>query len=429
MAQIPENVLGPITIESLAHGGEGVGRFDGKTMFISGALPGDVVYATIHKSKKRFAKGLVQRIAESSPKRVEAQCPHVDVCGGCPWQNYDYAAQLEAKQDILVQQLIRLGGLSSEDVPDVEVIHGNPYEYRRTLRLMIRDGAVGYRQQKSHKLAAVKQCPIVQPKLWQSVAGLVRSLSKIRDGELQATLGDDGKAVAVSVDVKDNGCYAAALADRLMNAPGVVSVKIRAAGRVANRGERLLHLEKDLWISPGGFVQGNREVNRSMVRVVADWSAQVKPTRCLELYVGSGNFTRILAAELARQDGELVAVESVASAVQAARHGSSHWEGGSNIRWITKEVGPGILDAGQKIAAADLIVLDPPRTGAAEAIPLVKTLCPRAVISVSCDPATHARDIKSMRDLGYRIEKLVMADQFPHTYHSESLALLQRVKD
>ena len=429
MAQTPQNVLGPITIESLAHGGEGVGHFEGKTMFIGGAFPGDVVYAIIKHAKKRYAKGEVGRIVESSPQRVAARCPFVETCGGCPWQKYAYDAQVEAKRDILEQQLMRLGGCRSETLPPIAVVKSRPYEYRRSLRMLVRKGVIGYRRQRSHDLAAVDQCPIVQPQLWSRIAGLQGALTSLRDGELQATISDDGQRIALHVDVTGEGYNTHALADRLINADGITSVKVRSGRKTVTRGDAMLQLEPGLWVAPGGFVQANAGINRAMMDVVARWVQQIQPVHTLELYAGSGNFTRCIAPVAAARNGTVVAVEAVDSAIRAARAGAAAWEGGDRVRWIAADVGPGVLDVKPAVSAADVILLDPPRTGAAGAMPLIETLRPRAVISISCDPATHARDIRSMSELGYRIEELVLADQFPHTYHSESLALLRHQAD
>ncbi|MGE0871782.1 MAG: class I SAM-dependent RNA methyltransferase [Kofleriaceae bacterium] len=381
-----------LDITTLAAGGDGVGRDDqGRVTFVPRTAPGDRVRARIVRAKSSFANAELVEVIAPSSSRVEPPCPHfVRGCGGCQWQHVAYAAQLEAKQALVAGSLRKLEGL---------VIHpieapAPPLGWRRRARFHVVGGKVGLYALDSRRVLAIDHCPQLEPRLDQ-VLGQVAASSP-PDGELALLVGHRGDA-AVGLGKPWRG------AERLI---GRAAIRGVVAGH-ASVGDPTIEIEPGLSGGPWEFAQASAAGNAA---VITRTRAAIGrgPGRLVELYAGSGNFTRAFVED----DWSVIATDVTAPARPVAEHRTGPVEQ--------------VLDGIPTTPAIDAVALDPPRTGAAEAIAGVVRLAPRTIVYVSCDVATLARDAAALVGSGYRASDAWPIDLMPQTSHVEVVLRLVR---
>jgi 23S rRNA (uracil1939-C5)-methyltransferase len=393
----PETVR--LTIDSLAFGGDGVGRDDdGRVVFVPGTAPGDEVVATIVEQKKGFARADLARVVRPGA-RVAPSCPRFDAgCGGCQWQHVALAAQRAAKADIVARAL--------RHVVPPEAIRAMatpspPLGWRRRARLRFRRGAVGYLARRSHELVDVDTCPQLEPSVDAALAA-IRGVALAGAGDIELLVTRRGE-VHVAVDGPE--VRAADLAP-LLGRAGIVGI--------GARGETLGAAEVDLgdgdapfWATADAFAQASAAGNDLLRALVREAAGPTAGARVLELYAGSGNFTRDFVG------ADVVAVEeSAAAAARLPRNARA------DVRAEPAHVPAGPFD---------VVVVDPPRTGLAPglAAKLAALAAPRLVY-VSCDPPTLARDLAPLRAAGYRPAWAQPIDLMPQTFHVEVVVALAR---
>jgi 23S rRNA (uracil1939-C5)-methyltransferase len=397
-----------LTIDSLAAGGDGVARDEeGRVTFVPQAAPGDVVLVELLQDRKQFARGKIVELLEPSPHRTEAKCELFKnaLCGGCQWQQVSAASQRSAKEEIVDNGLRRAieRGMSRADLREP----CNPYGWRRRARLSYWAGAgkrfIGFYPPKSKKISDVIECPQLDPKLQAGLA-LVRKhlLPAIRHrGEIELLLAEDGRChVAVHGTVAPKGLESLA-----------AEASIAGVRNGKNlHGDATVELEGGVLGSADGFAQASRAGNLALCEVVEAAIGDLSGKSVLELFAGSGNFTRLLSGA---QRG--VAVE-LAPAAGVPKH----------VDWQKADV----LDClGTMVAAKDhfdLVLLDPPRSGAREAMPGIAALAPETIIYVSCDVATLSRDVEELHALGYTAESASPVDLMPQTSHVEVVLVLRK---
>jgi 23S rRNA (uracil1939-C5)-methyltransferase len=386
----PEEIV-ELRIESLAAGGDGVGRApDGRVVFVPFSAPGDLARVAIRERRARWLRGAAVEILEPGPGRTDPLCPVFGTCGGCDWQHLAYEAQVAAKRAILADAIERVARLP---VPERYAFHASPapYGYRSRARVAAERGRVGFRRRRSHAVCAVSRCPVLVPALDEPLARLAASPPP---GEAEWELTAGGGSVSVArLPVRDSADWV----------------------EVASAGERLR-------ISAGSFLQANEALRDTLARVVVD--AAGRGAVCLELFAGAGFFTLPLARRFAR----LVAVEAHPGAVADLEENLAA-AGQSGVEIVAASV-ERALD-GRELAAldADVVVLDPPRTGLeGGARERLAALGAPRVVYVSCDPATLARDIGVLGDRGYALTALDGFDLFPQTAHVEAVAQLERAR-
>jgi 23S rRNA (uracil1939-C5)-methyltransferase len=374
-----------VRIESLAAGGEGVGRLpDGRAVFVPFTAPGDRVLVRVREDRGRFARGQVEALLEPGPARADPVCPVFGSCGGCAWQHVSYAAQLEAKRAILAEALRRLGGLEPLALPPCAP-SPRPYAYRGRTRLQVAAGRVGYRRRRSHALCAVERCPVLVPALDEALHELAAHPPP-EDGEWELVAGADATRVAAL-------------------GRGAAPVELEVCGR-------------RLGVSAGVFAQSNALLLDELVRRVA--TAAGRGALAVELFAGAGLFSAELAARFSR----VIAVESDGAAAADLRRNLGAW-GFPGVEVLEERVERAL----PRLAGLepDALVLDPPRSGlprgAAEAL---LALRPRRVVYLSCDPATLARDLARLVAGGLALRSAAAIDLFPQTPHVEALATLSR---
>jgi 23S rRNA (uracil1939-C5)-methyltransferase len=390
-----------LSIDRIAYGGDGVGRAEGLAVFVPFSAPGDLLDVHVVERKRNFARAAIDRIVTPSPTRREPRCRHFGDCGGCQLQHIDYPAQLQEKSRFVRDALTRVGHI---DWPtEVEVRSADEYGYRDRARIRIARTTVeqrsvvtaGFTRGRSHDLCDVHECPVLVPELQRVFS------------EIRAALVLNSAPAPKEVD-------ATVFGGRISCEPAIVGMDSTAVDRTYS-GARYTFM-------PGVFFQSNR----FLIDQLIEEATGVEPGRlALDLYAGVGLFT----VHLARKFDKVTAVESDSRAVEFARL-NLHGNGIKNVdtvnqrveQWLERNAGnAGALETG----SLDLILLDPPRTGAATAIGHIAELRPKTIKYVSCDPVTCARDLKQLTDAGYRLDRVIAFDMFPQTYHIESVATLR----
>lgn len=389
-------------MEKLIFGGSGLVRHEGKTFLIPEVAPGEQVRFSLRKDHKQWAEGALLGVNESSLERRDPFCPVFSKCGGCQYQHLDYAFQLHQKREILLETLVRVGKLS--DVPDVDLLSGEPRGYRNRVQVHLDGARVGYRFQASRRLVPIEECPIASPALNAAIHALhdmareprfprfVESIELFSNGEetllsVVATRGGERRVAKWFIE----WC-----AERIPGAGQSVLV-YPAAGCKFQVGHR-------------SFFQTNRFlIDRLVERVLRG----AKGGEALDLYSGVGLF----AVPLAQRGIRVVAVESSGSAVRdlevnAANHGV-------RVEAVKASV-DSYLASATKIPAH--VIADPPRAGLGKSVVRdLLRLHPERLTLVSCDPATLARDLSALREGGYTVSALTLVDLFPQTAHLETV--------
>jgi 23S rRNA (uracil1939-C5)-methyltransferase len=382
-----------LELTALAAGGDALGRDTaGRVTFVPRAAPGDRVRARIVKETASFARAELEQIVTASPSRVEPPCEFFRAgCGGCQWQHVTRTAQVEAKQAIVAGALRGLAGLAIEPIADPAPSYG----WRRRARFHVVGGRVGLYAAGSHRVVELARCPQLEPTLEAALRTVASSSPP--DGELALLRGHTG-AVAVGVAREWRG------AAPLVGRAGIVGVK---AGDDTH-GDPVIEVEPGLWAGPWDFAQASAAGNAALI---AATRVALGPGRgrMLELHAGVGNFTRAFVA-----DGWQVIASDVAPPPRAI---DIAFELGSSDEVLARVAGP-----------FEAIVLDPPRTGAKEAIAGILRHAPRTIVYVSCDPATLARDAAALVDDGYRADRAWPIDLMPQTSHVEVVMSLARVR-
>jgi 23S rRNA (uracil1939-C5)-methyltransferase len=423
-----------IEIEKLVYGGDGLARHEGAAYFAPFVLAGETVRVRPVESRKNFVRAETLDILQPSPERVTPPCPHFTVCGGCHYQHIGYERQLEAKRDILLESLARIGHVRWEG--PVELHASPPFGYRNRAQWKVRplraprggndpndrSLAIGYFQGGSNRLCAVEECPVLAPPLAAALDGLRAALaadelpSTIR--EIHAFAGPDG-ALLVNVTLASFPDSPRRLAASLRAAvPGLRSLLLEETPgeRMELDGPGFLNYPVggiDYRVGHMSFFQVNRFLVETMAETV---TASAAGGLALDLYAGVGLFS----VPLARKCERVVAVEADPAAARDLEANVS--AAGVAAQAVNADAGKFLADWNER---PDLVVLDPPRSGAPpEILSALGRLKPARIAYLSCDPSTLARDLGELLKAGFRIGEMHLFDVFPQTYHIETLVHL-----
>ncbi|MGR9087920.1 MAG: 23S rRNA (uracil(1939)-C(5))-methyltransferase RlmD [Gammaproteobacteria bacterium] len=434
---LPETPV-QVSIESLTHDGRGVAHVDGKVVFIDDAMPGEDVEFVYTESRRDFAEGRVINVLTRSRHRVDPECPHYGVCGGCSFQYVESPAQIGIKQDLLSEQFRRIGKV---DIPELwQPLTGPHWGYRRKARMGVKYVAkkgrtlVGFRERRHQYLAEIDSCLVMHP---------VVGTKLIELGELISGLSIREKIPQIEVAIGDDQCV---LAIRVLEPPTAADIeRLRAFGREHGislclqpkgpdtiaplPGEpevipvyALPDLSIEFKFRPAMFTQVNYEINRQMIERVLETLDLNPNDTVLDLFCGLGNFT----LPMARTAGLVVGIEGDQPLVSHARENARH-NGIDNVEFHAADLSKDISDlpwAGRKY---NKILLDPSRAGASEVLRHFKQWQPERIVYISCNPSTLARDAGILvNELGYRLVRAGVMDMFPQTAHVESIALFER---
>jgi 23S rRNA (uracil1939-C5)-methyltransferase len=421
-----ESVL--VHIEKPVYNGAFLGRDEGKAIFVPFALPGEQVRARILEDKRSYANAELVEVVTPSPQRLVPRCPHFGPCGGCHYQHTSHESQLVFKQSVLRETLQRAGVTPPETI---DTLAGLPWEYRNRVRLAFDPhGNPAYRGRRSHSFVAIRECPITAPILVKAafaVADVVRSFSPtLQPTEMALFTNAHETAVLLSLFLARPtkirfDALASALKSRI---PQLAGAELLLESRehefpktIAQWGEPSLiyrAADVDFRVDHGAFFQVNRGLVDALVERV---TAGYKGALAWDLFAGVGLFARSLAGSFS----EVIAVESAPAAARAL---AANLEGTAGVAVSASTLS--FLRENRRGPRPDLIVVDPPRTGLGPDITtLIGEIRPPALVYVSCDPATLARDLRALLDGGYLFDSVTLADLFPQTFHLETVARLR----
>ncbi len=427
----------PVTaeVERLSHEGRGVARVDGKIVFIEGALPGEQVVFRHTRRHGQFDEGSVLEVLRASPDRIAPRCAHAERCGGCSLQHQASGAQIAHKQAVLLELLDHQAGVAPAHV--LPPVAGPLWGYRRRARLSVRyvhkrqEVLIGFREKGSHFVADIARCETLVAEVGTrlpELRALVAALSCAQDiPQIEVAAGDHDIALLfrhlvplTEDDVTRLREFAQATGLRVYSQAGGIETLRRLDGPEAPLRYRVAGLE--LEYLPGDFVQVNAAINDTIVPLAIDLLGVDANDHVLDLFCGLGNFTLPLALQAARVGG----VEGDAGLVARAA-ANAHRLGLGNVDFAAAN-----LFTPEGIAAIPAgpwskVLLDPPRSGAAEVLAAHDFRRVERVCYVSCNPVTLARDAATLvRQHGYRLDAAGVLDMFPHTTHVESIALFAR---
>ena len=424
-------------IVDLSHEGMGVARVDGKAVFVADALPGERVVMRRVARHRNFDQAVLESVLVASPDRVPAACPHFGTCGGCALQHLDPAAQLRFKQAQLLENLARLGGVEPEGL--LPPLEGPAWGYRRRARLGIkmvpRKGRVlvGFRERSAPYVADLHECRVLAPpagSLIDPLAELVAGLAIVaRVPQAEVAIADDACALVLRVleppgeeDLARLRSFEATHRVRLYLQPGGVDSVAPLTPGLPPLEYALPGFDVRIRFEPTDFIQVNAALNARMVSRAVELLGAGRDDRVLDLFCGLGNFS----LPLARGAGHVVGVEGEAGLVARARANAT-LNGLANVEFHAANLAADTSAAPWARTPCSRVLLDPPRAGAWEVLPVVARSGAERVVYISCHPGSLARDAGALvREHGYRLVSAGVMDMFPHTTHVEAMAVFER---
>ncbi len=422
-----------LKISALVHGGRGLGHHQGQAVFVPLTAPGDRVSCRVIRRKRRFIEAELGEILEPSPLRRDPPCPYFGTCGGCQWQHLPYQIQLQWKEKLFSEQMVR-GGIMSADRLRPILAAPDEWHYRNRAQFKCHATAesltVGFYRHGSHFVVDIANCRIVEPRI-QHILGLLRRElqdAPCRDSipQVDVACGDDA-AVRIVLHTLPGGrqqllpwlrdfagrhqvsaCLQSGRKDTLQPVSGATDLTVKVD-----------QPEMTLGYGPGGFVQVNAAQNRHMVTTLVDLLQLEGREGVLELFCGMGNFS----LPVARRAGRVVGIEDYAPSITSARRNAAA-NGIGNATFHVADAVAGFARYGE--GRPDVVILDPPRTGSYQVARQLLAQQPPRIVYVSCDPATLARDLTPLVMGGYRVVASQPFDLFPQSWHIESMTLLER---
>lgn len=428
-----------VTIDNLNHEGRGVGRVDGKTVFVAGALPGEEVEFTYSAVHRNFDEGVAVNILTASPERIAPRCPHFNVCGGCAMQHLAPDAQIAYKQKVLLDDFRHLGKVQPKEV--MPPLRGPHWGYRRKARLGVKYVAkkekvlVGFRERSSPYLAELTRCEVLHPSVGERIEALgamIASLSVYdKIAQIEVAVDDTQTALALRnlAELSDEDkakvkAFAIEHDIHIYLQPGGPDSLTPLWPEHIQLRYVLDNYDVSFGFKPGDFTQVNTDINRQMIDRAIEMLELTPEDRVLDLFCGLGNFT----LPLARRCREVVGVEGEAKLVERARANAAENQL-DNVQFHAADLAGDLEHSPWWKQGFDKVLLDPPRSGAQETLAHIAKMKVGRIVYVSCNPSTLARDAGILvNEYGYKLVQAGVMDMFPHTAHVESIALFVRGK-
>ncbi len=418
----------------LAHDGRGVARIEGKTVFIADALPGEQVSIRRTFRHRSHDEARLEAVIQAAATRVVAPCPHFGACGGCALQHLDPSAQLRFKQAQLLEALARIGKVEPGEV--LPPLLGPVWNYRRRARLGVKNVPqkgrvlVGFRERAARYVTDLHECRVLHApvgELIDPLANLVQSLSIAdRLPQVEVSVADNACALVIRVLAQPTGQdmdlmreFAQRYDVRLYLQPGGPATVELLAGEFSPLHYTLPDFDVRIEFEPTDFLQVNGELNRRMVGQAIE-KLDIRGTdRVLDLFCGLGNFS----LPLARRAQAVVGIEGEAGLVERAAR-NARINAIDNVEFHAVNLAQDVSDRPWAQGHYDLVLLDPPRAGAKEVLPLAAGCGARRLMYISCHPGSLARDAGTLvHQLGFRLAAAGVMDMFPHTAHVEAMAI------
>lgn len=440
-----------LAIKSLSHEGRGIGHIGGKVAFVDGALPGEEVTALYIRSRSQLDELRVETVLVPSAERVKPGCEYAGVCGGCSLQHMHTKAQIEFKQQMLLEQLDHVAHVTSADFRLLPILQASTYRYRRKARLAVRmvmkkGGAlVGFREKYSSFITDMDDCQILHANVATLITPLRLCISQLRGSHAIPQI-----EVAVGEKTADEPAEANAQValvfrhleplhtedlqalisfselhkiDLYLQPGGAESVhKVYPANDVERLAYYLPEYDLQMVFHPLDFTQINGAINRQIVAQALKLLELESSDTVLDLFCGLGNFTLPIARNCLHVIGVEGSEEMVARGTENARLNKI-----SNAEFFAANLCESFADKHWAKARFTKILLDPPRSGAIEIIPELVSLRASRIVYISCNPATLARDAAALTGAGYKLTAAGVMDMFPHTTHVESMAVFELI--
>ncbi len=450
MPEIKKNTRHTLTIHGYTAEGMGVGRLEGRVVFVPDTIRGEIWEVQLLKVNKNVAWGKGVRLLEASPLRVQPDCPHAAKCGGCQYRHMDYNEELYAKKCRVSDALRRLGGVETE-LPDT-VGAEDPLRYRNKVQFPVGPGhqeaLIGFYRPRSHDIIDVEDC-LLQPKSaaearkavkqWMAQCKIPPYDESTRKGllrHLYLRTNQQGETLCCLVINAKKLPHGRILIDLLQSSlPGLVGVVVNSNTKDTNviLGDEYYtlwgqdYLEEKLCgltfrLSVPSFFQVNRAQTERLYALALDFAELTGSETVLDLYCGIG--TTSLA--MAQKAGKVIGAEIVPEAIEDAKENALR-NGISNAEFFCGDAGEVAFKLANDGVRPQVICVDPPRKGLQADVPgIIADMEPDRIVYVSCDPATLARDVKRFDELGYHLVKAQPVDLFPRTAHVETVALLTK---
>lgn len=440
-----------LTIDALTSEGSGVGRYNGLTVFVRGTVPQDKIIAHIIKRSKNYAIGIIDKILQPSPERIESDCPYSKKCGGCSFRHMTYDEELKYKKSRVQDALNRIGHL---DIKVDEIIGADDlshYRNKAQYPVDISDGEMfaGFYAYKSHRIIPCADCKLQPAEFekgleafakWiesenitsyneQTGKGLLRHIyfrKGFATGEVMA-------CAVINADSIPNGELLVSLLREKVDGLTSVAVNINKEktnvilGKETNIiwGETYIRdslLGKDFLISPNSFYQVNHNQCEKLYAKAKDFAGLIGTETVLDLYCGVGT----IGLTMAENVKQLVGIEIIPQAIENAKENAkiNHI---TNAQFICADAPKGAEILKKQGVNPDIIILDPPRKGCGKSLfDTIEQLSPKKIVYVSCDSATLARDLAILKEKGYEAKKVSAVDMFPRTPHVECVTLIEK---
>lgn len=455
---LQKNQILTLRIERLSSDGSGVAHSaDGEAVFVPGTAPGDEARVRIVKDCGRYAFGILDELLTPSPDRIPVDCPVAGPCGGCSLRHLDYAAELRAKQESVLDAFRRIGGL---EVPVLDILPSPDVDrYRNKVQFPVgidKNGVpcIGFYAGRTHRIVPCPDCKlqpsvlneignalcaffaqqVIRPYDEQSGKGLVRHIFLRRGAH-------SGQIMVCLVCTRAKLPHAEQLCTALRGQfPAISTILLNVNAKNTNV---ILGSENHILYGPGyiedtlcgvpvrlgplSFYQVNTLAAERLYGVAAQYAQLTPDDTLLDLYCGMG----AIGLSMAGQCRELIGVEIVPEAIESAKANAARMGEAvaAKSRFFCADAGQAATQLAAEGLHPDIVMLDPPRKGCDEAtLSAVVRMAPRRVVYVSCNPATAARDAAWLEQNGYHAEKVQPVDLFPRTKHCECVLLMSKVQ-
>ena len=405
-----------LRLEKLTYGGDVMGRLeDGRAVFIPFGLPGERVRVRLTEEKRNFARGEIVEVLEASPQRIPPRCTHFGLCGGCHYQHLPYQEQLDAKTEILRDQLIRIGKIENPPVQQM-VASPSPWNYRNHVQFhLTEEGKLGYVRADAPVVFPIRECHLPERpinSLWPQVTFEPDTNIKrvvVRSGNNEDTIvvleSDAPETPDLEIEVEVSVVHV--FEENTLVIAGNDHIMISVLGR-------------DFRVSAASFFQVNTAMAEKMVEHLLTHLPIESSTTLLDIYCGVGLFSAFFAS----QCKHVIGIESSPSACEDFVFNLDEFDTVELYEGLAEDILPNLVRHDKDMTYA---IVDPPRAGLEKGVVdgLLK-MNPQLIAYVSCDPATLARDARRLIHGGYRLKNVTPFDLFPQTYHVESISLFQR---
>ena len=440
-----------LTIDALTSEGSGVGRYNGLTVFVRGTVPQDKIIAHIIKRSKNYAIGIIDKILQPSPERIESDCPYSKKCGGCSFRHMTYDEELEYKKSRVQDALNRIGHL---DIKVDEIIGADDlshYRNKAQYPVDISDGEMfaGFYAYKSHRIIPCADCKL-QPAEFEK--GLEAFAKWIESENITSYNEQTGKGLLRHIYFRKGFATGEVMACAVINGnsipngellvsllrekvDGLTSVAVNINKEKTNVilgketsiiwGEKYIRdslLGKNFLISPNSFYQVNHNQCEKLYAKAKDFAGLTGTETVLDLYCGVGT----IGLTMAENVKQLVGIEIIPQAIENAKENAkiNHI---TNAQFICADAPKGTEILKKQGVNPDIIILDPPRKGCEKSLfDTIEQLSPKKILYVSCDSATLARDLAILKEKGYEVKKVSAVDMFPRTPHVECVTLIEK---